>query len=437
MKKIFFTLLGALLMAAPASAQVGAKVDVNRLRANIAKSDSDIANPKNATKASAWLKRGEVFIAADAAPVSGLYSGMPETMLKLSMGDVAPTQETVGDSAFSVYTYEHVKVYVANGVVDFFVPITVVQADALDKAYEALDKAYQLDARTAKKVGEDMTTIRLKSFENGTSQYAIGNHLAAAGEFRRAYNVSNHPSIPVIDTISLYYAGMAAAIGEDYENSLKDIDKVIELGYENDGDSYRFKFIDLYNLDRKPESLQALETGISRFPTNELLIDLIMSYYAENDGDPSSVIPLVEGAIAKNPNNYRLYLGLGRVYEKLGQMDNAIAAMQKAVEIAPDDFFSNYLAGYFIVKKGDEMATELGKQAFTSRAAYQEALSVVNDVFRSAMAPLEKAFAINAEEIAVVELLKNLTYRLREEEGMQAKNDRYNELFRQMDGGAQ
>jgi tetratricopeptide (TPR) repeat protein len=440
MKKIILMMLGAALVASPAWAQSGgARVDVDKLRAAIAKSDADIANAKNAAKSATWVKRAEAFINADAAPVGGLYASMPENMLTISMGSVTPTQETLGSTTYSVYTYPHTRVYVSNGVVDFFVPTTVVDPQALDKAYEALDKAYTMDPKTAKKVGTDMATVRLKSYENGGTQYTLGNYKAASNEFRRAFKVSTHATVPAIDTLALYYAGMsgtyAASESQDpaeYTAALADFDKLLEMGYEADGDVYRLRFIDLYNLDRKPESLQSLETGISKYPGNEQLIDVMMRYYSENEGDPTSMIPLVEAAIAKNPNNSMLYQGLARVYDKLGQIDNSIATMQKAVQLAPEDFLSNYFEGLFVIKKAEAMNAELGKQTFTSSAAYQQARGGVLEVFRSAIAPLEKAHAINPQEIAAVELLKNLTFLLRDDEGMQARHDKYNEMFNTM-----
>ncbi len=193
-------------------------------------------------------------------------------------------------------------------------------------------------------------------------------------------------------------------------------------------------FVGLYNLDRREDALAALQKGLARYPANEDLIDMMMRYYAENDGDPSSIIPMVEEAIAKNPENPVLFQGLARVYEKLGQLDNAIETIKKAVALAPDDFLSLYLEGLFIVKKGDEMNVEVGKQSFTSRAQAQEAQSKVNDTFRQAIAPLEKAYAINPEEIATVELLKNITALLRDEPGMGEKFANYTDLFNSMSG---
>ncbi len=433
MKKILLMMLGVALMVAPASAQVAgptaAKVDVNKLRAAITKSDAEIANAKKAVKAATWLKRGTTFLDVDAKPVNSLYVTMPVEMLKLTFGDAPAVEETIGQTAYTVYTYEHAKVYVTGGAVEFFIQTTMVDPAALEKAYEAFDKAYQLDAKTASKVGEGLATIRLKSLENGSGQYSLGNYKNASEQFRMAYRASSHPTSAAIDTLALYYAGMSATYAEDYANALNDINKALELGYESDGEAYRLKFLDLYNLDRKEESLETIKAGLARFPANENLIDMAMRYYADNEGDPTSLIPMVQEAIAKNPNNPNLYQGLARVYDKLGQIDEAIEAAHKAVELAPGDFLSNHLEGFFTLKKGDNMQAEADKQTFTSRAQAEQSETAVRGTYRRGLAPLEKAHSLNPTEPVTIELLKGLTFRLRDEEGMQAKYEKYNELF--------
>jgi tetratricopeptide (TPR) repeat protein len=441
MKKILLTMLGVALMASPALAQMPMgvsveKVDVNKMKAAIAKSDAEIADAKKAAKAATWLKRGNTFVDVELKPVNGVYASMPEMMLKAAYGDAPAAVENIAGTDFTVYTYDHFKAYLANGVVEYFVSLTVVDPAALDKALEAYEKAYELDPKKAKDVAVGLERVRVKSVENGTTEFSFGDYKKAADDFYRAYVASTQPAAPVIDTLSLYYAGMSAAHGLEHEAALKYLDESLKLGYDAEGDIYRLMFVALYNLDRRPEALAILQKGMALYPANEDLIDMMMRYYAENDGDASSLIPTVEEAIAKNPENPALYQGLARIYDKLGQLDNAIATIQKAVELAPEDFLSTYLEGLFIVKKGDEMSNEVDRQSFTSRTQAQEARAKVVDVFREAVAPLERAYSLNPEEIATVELLKNLTYRLREDEGMQEKNAKYNELFNTMSGTA-
>ncbi len=411
------------------------KVDVAKLRAAIAKSDAEIADAKRNARSATWIKRAEVLLDANAKPVNGIYAGMPVTMLTQMFGNVAPQQVDLGGVAYDVYAYDNLKAYVRSGSaeVEFYIATTIVDADALDKAYEAYDKAYSLDSKAKSKVGDGLENVRLRSVEEAGAQYSLADYAAAAKSFRRAYKASAHPASSVIDTLSLYYAGMTGVFGADYANALEAIDKAIDLGFEADGDVYRMKFLALYNLDRKEESLEVLKGAIARFSGNEDLIDMAMRYYAENDGDPTSMIPLVEEAIAQNPTNVSLYQGLARVYDKLGQHDNAITAIKKAAELAPNDFLSNYLEGYFIIKKGDAMNAELGNMTITSRTQYQQAFDAVMATFASALVPLERAYELDPSEGATVELLKNLTFRLREDEAMNAKYEKYNAILESMD----
>ncbi len=431
MKKILLTMLGVVLMSATVSAQ-SVNVDVNKLKSTITKAEATVANPKQATKAAAWIKLGEAYLDADAAIVEGVYVGMPENMLKVSFGEVAPVQETINDQTVTYYPFTHLKAYVSNGVVDFFVPTTVVDSEALQKAYDSFNKAYELDAKNTK-VGADIQRVFLRSFETGGALYSIGDYSNAAINFRRAFKASSHPTSPAIDTLSTFYAGMAAALGGDYENALTDLDKALAMNFENNGEVYRMKFLAMYQMGRKEESLEVLKSGIAKYPTNEDLIDMMLRYYAENDGDASAMIPLVEAAIANSPNNPNLYQGLAQIYEKLGRLDDAVTTIKKAVAVDPENFLANYYEGLFLLRKGDEMNTELNRQNITSAARYREASGVITDVFRSALAPLEKAHSLNPTEPSTVELLKSLTARLREDPGMQEKYDKYNDLFNSMD----
>ena len=444
MKKLFLTMLGAALISGPALyAQsldgVGLtveKVNVAKLKSNIAKSDAEIADAKKNVKAAIWIKRGDVFWDADAKPVNGLFVGLEDKMLKSTWGDAAPAEETIGGTTYTVYTYEHFKTYLLNGRVEIFVPVTIIDPAALDKAYDAYDKAYTLDAKgAAKKVKVGMDNIYNKSMENGGNYYSLNDYTTAAENFRRAYKAGIHPALAKADSLvsqAIFYAGMTGVFGGDYQTALGDLDKTLERGYDAGGETYRLKFLAMYNLGEKEKSVEILQNAVKMYPTNEDLIDMLMRYYAENEGDPSSLIPLVRGAIDNNPTNASLWQGLARVYDKLGQNDNAIEAIKKSVELTPNDFLASYLEGLFIVKKGDKMNDELGKMTITSRAQYQEALAAVNEVFASALPALERAYEIDPSEIATVELLKNLTYRLRDDAAFNEKYEKYNALFNSM-----
>jgi tetratricopeptide (TPR) repeat protein len=57
-------------------------------------------------------------------------------------------------------------------------------------------------------------------------------------------------------------------------------------------------------------------------------------------------------AVQKLPKYVPAYIGLGITNEQLGQMDAARAALEKAVEIAPENFTATQALGRVKVKQG-------------------------------------------------------------------------------------
>jgi tetratricopeptide (TPR) repeat protein len=439
MKRLYSIVLGAALLAAPAlhAQNFGGiplayeKISVDKLKKEIEKSDAEIADPKKSAKAATWVKRGEVLLDMDGKPVNGLFVGLDEPTFKLSFGE-APTETVdLGGVQYTVYTYEHFKGYVSGGKLAFYIPTTIITDNAIGKAYDAFAKAYDMDAKTVKKVNLGMLNIQNRSLEKGSAYFNLQDYKAAADNFRMAYKASIHPSINMPDTMSLYNAGFVGTLAGEYTTALEDLDGAISLGYENNGDAYYYKFYCLYQLDRKDEATKTLEEAIGKYPNNDSIIAALLDIYStEPDKDPTNLIPLVLNVIEQNPTNADLYVGLARVYDKLNQRDNAIEAARTAVTIAPDHFFGNYFLGLFFAKKGDDEDIKFRDATITSREQYQKDLAAVNAIYAEAIAPLEKAYEINPAEPSTVELLKNLTFRLRDAEGMTPKYEKYNELYK-------
>ncbi len=442
MKKLFLTVLGLALLAAPALRAQGfegigltvEKVNADKLKSAIAKSDAEIADAKKNTKAATWIKRGEAFLDADAKPVNGLFVGLDETTLKATFGEGTMENVKVGDAEYLVYTYEHFKAYVKTGKVEFYTPVTVIDPAALDKAYDAFAKAYDLDKKSEKKVNAGMVNIHNRSLENGNTGYVLKEYKTAADNFRRGYKASVHPAMNQTDTTSLFYAGFLGTIAGDYKAALDDLEKALALGYEADGETYYYKFYCQYNLGDEKEALETLKYAVGLYPNNDSIIEGLLMLYSSGDEDPTNLIPMVLNAIEQNPTNPGLYLGLARVYDKLEQQDNAIEAAKKAAELNPNDFLASYFEGLFTVKKGDSMDQDLRNMSITSRAQYQKALAEVNEVYARAVAPLEKAYTINPSELATVELLKNLTFRLRDDAAMNEKYEKYDAIYKSIAG---
>ena len=70
-------------------------------------------------------------------------------------------------------------------------------------------------------------------------------------------------------------------------------------------------------------------------PTKEELYDAALSHFAENDLE--AAVNAFKQLVETYPDYIGGFLGLGHAYERLSRYDEAIDAVQKAIEINPKD----------------------------------------------------------------------------------------------------
>jgi hypothetical protein len=71
---------------------------------------------------------------------------------------------------------------------------------------------------------------------------------------------------------------------------------------------------------------------------------------------------------------------------------------------------------------------------YTSNADYEAAKKAVNMTYMKALPWLEKAMELKPDSVDCAESLKVLCFRLRNEEGMTEKYEKYNALFKKLKG---
>ncbi|MBO5758831.1 MAG: tetratricopeptide repeat protein [Rikenellaceae bacterium] len=450
MKRTLLMVAAMFVMAAPvANAQIDTSlgfadiqdVNVEKVRAGLKKQDAAVADAKKAAKAATWVKRGQAYYNAANDPTAGVFAGLNETVLLNTVGSkVAEAGEdvVVNGAKLRKYTCDNFDAYCQGGQIVFVVATTVIDPNALQVAYDSYNKAYELSPKVEKKVNEGMTNIMNKHIFNAQGHYGIGKLTEAASEFFNAYKVSCHPSVNHPDTVDVYNAAVMATVGGDFKNGLTYVDEAIKLNYMEGGETYYYKSVCLYNLDRKDEAKEVLKEGITMYPTNNNIIETLLQYYNEDENsNPRDIIPMVRRAIAKDPSNANLHLGMGRIHAKLGELDNAIASMQTAVQLNPADFYANFYLGDTYLEQASLLEGDLNRLPFPTtadaKAAYDQALKLVNDKFAASVVPFETAYGLNPKEIATVERLKNVTFRLRETSPeMKAKYEKFNDLYNSM-----
>ena len=294
MKRTFVTALAALFLAVPAvQAQ---KVNKNSFLSKIEKSDADIADAKKGAKAATWVNRGKLFYEAASEPTKNLFLELDPMMLKFSDGDATSTEQvTLLDVPYTAYVYPYYTAYVKDNKVVAWTQTQEVYPDALDKALEAYNKAYEMDPKTASKVKDGLKQISDFCAQAGDVGITTGRYADAAKFYMTAYEAQSSPAYGEKPNLALlYYAGYLKTVEgstnpEAYAEGADYLNKALEEGYaDEDGNIYYYLFHCYYGQKAKDaafvmKSKDALLTGIEKFPKNERILCLLYTSPSPRD----------------------------------------------------------------------------------------------------------------------------------------------------------
>ena len=447
MKKVFLTVLAVALVAV--TAVQAQKVNKSALVSKIEKSDADIADAKKGAKAATWINRGKAFYEAAIEPTKSLFVNMDAAMLKLAVGEPASTESvTLVNVPYEAWVYPWFTAYIKDGKIATWSQTQWVIEDAPAKAIEAYNKAYEMAPKTADKVKEGLKQISDFCSQVGNTGIDTGNYADAADAYALAFEAQSSPAHGNPEPALLYYAGYlrtvdgaanpaSYVIGADYLN------KALDLGYnDEEGNIYYYLFHCYYgqkDADKANvlKAKDALVAGIKKFPKNERILDGLVQLYTNPEdsvGDPADLVALIDAAIESNPENVDLWFGRGRIFFALKQYDESIASFQKVVELKPELFEGNYYLGVFYTIKADEMNKVMNEKQYSSQTAYDTDLKEVNAVYMEAVPWFEKAYEMKKDDVNTLDFLKSICFRLRDEEGMMDKYNKYNTLLKEAKG---
>ena len=408
MKKLILALAAVALLGTAAQAQ---KINKEALLQKIEKNETASADAKKGAKAATWLNLGKSYVEAILAPTKDLYVGEPGLQLSLSLGDPKSIDEVT-----------------INGL-----------------SIAALNKAYELDSKQGPKVKEQLMAISNYCSQLGDACNNIGEYKLGSEAFETAFRAEMSPACGTPDASRLYYAGyLAAAAGEkdaaEYARGVELLNKALEMGYTDDnGMIYYYLFHNYYGqreADRANvlKAKDALMTGITKFPKNQdILKSLIMLYSMEEGlGDSSELVTMLDDAIAGDPQNIELWFSRAQIFVSLEDYDEAIASLEKAIELNPLSYEAQFFTGYYIIMKADALNQEANEKEYTNAGEYEADQKEILSIYSQAVPYLEVAHEIMLQNPDPVQLLKTLCYRLRDEPGMMEKYEKYNELYKQM-----
>ena len=446
MKKSILMVMALMVLAVPTV--TGQKINADATVAKLEKCDADAANVKKNVKSAVWVNRSKAYLDAIMEPTKNLFGGMDATVLRIAMGEPDEVRDDA-QNARQIWVYPWVEVYVKGNRVIAWNQTREIKAGMFDAMIESADKAIALDPKSEPKVKPILDAAINYYSQLGSASIDIPAYKVAVDAYIKAATVQENKIYPQVDPQYYFFAGQLAAFlgAEDvkyYADGEKYLNKAKELGYmDANGNTYYFLFHCYYG-QKDADAANVLKArdilleGIDKFPKNEKILDGLMQLYTSEDsvGNPADLVAMIDKALAETPDNPDLWFGRGRVFFKLHNYDECINSFLKINELKPNDYDTNFYIGYFYIAKADEMNKALNAKAdtFSSFEEYEVERKVVNAEYMKALPFFEKAYELNQESLDCAQMLKELCFRLRTEEGVLEKYNKYNAAYKKLKG---
>lgn len=425
MRKVLFLFACLLALVGSGVAQVKGP-DYKSLEKDLSKSNEAILNEKKAAKPKTWLARAELLQKISTSYQGNAYPGMDMKTFNLLCGPaVEQREEQVDGAAYQVMVMPRADFYFFDGVYAYYKVTKPLVDKPLDKALEAYRKALELEPKEKNrvKIGKSLAELEKLYVQEGASYYAQKSYEAAHGDFAQAVAICEMPEVSVVDTTLYYYKGLANFQTGNYAGATTDFAVAIAKGYSNNGEEYCVFYEAATKAGQMDEAKRMLEVGIEKFPLQQCIVLDMINYYISRDEDPKMVLPYLDRAIAGDSASAPLYFVKGVVYDKLGDRDQALAAYRKAVEVDPKyvDAYYNIAALYY--NWGAELQNKAVDLPASEQNKYDALMEQASEKFHNCIPPAEEAIKVAPDHRESLDLLKQLYFRYRAEEGMQAKYD--------------
>jgi len=287
---------------------------------------------------------------------------------------------------------------------------TNLYPDQLFMAYDAYEKAMQLDSRGKMNT---LVSLQYSSLANdfqklGKKLFLKKDYAGATEAFEHALLVSKSPILTVqTDTSLVYNIAMAAYESKNWEKAISYL-----TGLDQDGFSPTITLL-LYRAHlANGDSLlgeEVLTEGVERYNSEENIVLQLVDLLITTDRTESAILVL-DSAAVRMPENYLFPWTLGMVYQRMDMNEVAIGNFLKASDLAPGEVRIYYDLGICYYNTGVEISESA--RHIQNSVKYQAARMQAKANFQDAVRWLEKAYESDPGDQQTISKLYQLYYRL-------------------------
>lgn len=285
--------------------------------------------------------------------------------------------------------------------------------NALDVAWEAFQNTIKLDdkAKFTKKLKVQYDNLIADYTNKAVEYYNAEDFKGALRAFKRVLEIENSEIVnaTTVDTAVIFNAGIAAQRAEEYAEAEALYKETLKYNYEP-ARTYAFLSNVLKAQGKEEEAVKYLHEGYEKFPNDTYMLVELINYYLLG-GEPEKAEKFLDAAIEQDPNNASFYRAKGTLFEKMGETDKAAAMYEKALSVDPKDFVAQYNLGNLKLTEVIELHKKVND--LVDADEYNKGMEQVYAGYASVIPYFEKARVLNPEEKNTLTTLKELYFKLR------------------------
>jgi tetratricopeptide (TPR) repeat protein len=245
--------------------------------------------------------------------------------------------------------------------------------------------------------------------------YNDENYRNAFTRFEQALCLKQLPDIKgntevIIDTALVYNCGLTALKAENYDKAIAMLNRVVKVGY---GEASTIVMVaSAYQSNEDTISaIQVLENGLVKYPEDETILASMIQLLIDSD-NTDEALKYLDMVLVNQPTNVKYYILKADLYNQKADTEMAIAQYKAALKVVPENQIALYNLSVIYYNKGIEHRKLTDNVAMNDKESYKQILNQSEELWKMALPYAEKCYQLNATDDKVVELLRNLYYRL-------------------------
>jgi len=286
--------------------------------------------------------------------------------------------------------------------------------NAVQKAIDSFGKVKELE-----KPGSNYVTLADIQEQNFYSSiYNIGVTAYQDDQFEEAYEVFTQMILlDPQDTLGYMFAAYSAQAGENYDEALTMYYEAMNLP---DCPMEVYNQTLILNEQIKKDYEKVLEVAImamEKFPEEQSYDRTAIAMYIKLEKTDEALMAL-QSALEDEPESANLWYNLGYLYGEVGEIEKSQEAYGKSIEIDPEYLNSYINLAYDYTQKANEILKQ--KEEFNTYDLIrknQDKLAAIDaeadQVYKDALPLLQKADELSPDDQAILESLNGLYVRLK------------------------